>query len=178
MLGQSLCKTLFIHAGLPLQLLLSVTQNLTRAEPNDILTRLNEIVAGTKATISFMSFFESRQHATLHGSMAVAQRWHGCTMIVVGSCCNLEDRSVIDMKLPTQQCKTKGTETNTANMTVWAPCITAYSTAATCGLNSIHCCCRCSAQLLRRSLWKGPAQPAVRLQQPCLVPGLCTALRG
>jgi len=45
-LGQGLCKTLFIHAGLPLQLLLSLVQGLSKPEPDAILAKLNEIMTG------------------------------------------------------------------------------------------------------------------------------------
>ena len=46
-LGQGQCKTLFIHAGLPLQLLLSLVKSLDKPEPDAILAKLNEVVSGT-----------------------------------------------------------------------------------------------------------------------------------
>ena len=46
-LGQALCKSLFIHAGLPIQLLLSVVRSLTNPEPDAMLAELNNIVAGS-----------------------------------------------------------------------------------------------------------------------------------
>lgn len=45
-LGQGLCKTLFIHAGLPLQLLLEVIQQSSSSEPDSILDKLNTLVQG------------------------------------------------------------------------------------------------------------------------------------
>ena len=47
MLGQGLCKSLFIHAGLPLRLLLQVLQQLSSQDPIDILDKLNSMVKGT-----------------------------------------------------------------------------------------------------------------------------------
>lgn len=46
-LGQAMCRTLFIHAGLPVQLLLRVTHSLTSSEPDEILDKLNAIMAGS-----------------------------------------------------------------------------------------------------------------------------------
>ncbi|KAL0042325.1 hypothetical protein WJX77_009183 [Trebouxia sp. C0004] len=45
-LGQGQCKTLFIHAGLPLQLLLNLVKSLDKPEPDAILAKLNEVVSG------------------------------------------------------------------------------------------------------------------------------------
>ena len=51
-LGQGQCKTLFIHAGLPLQLLLSLVKSLDKPEPDAILAKLNEVVSGTSCILT------------------------------------------------------------------------------------------------------------------------------
>lgn len=45
-LGQGQCKTLFIHAGLPLPLLLSLVQGVDKPEPQAVLHKLNEVMSG------------------------------------------------------------------------------------------------------------------------------------
>lgn len=45
-LGQGACKSLFIHAGLPLQLISEVVQQSSSSEPNDVLDKLNTLVKG------------------------------------------------------------------------------------------------------------------------------------
>ena len=51
-LGQGQCKTLFIHAGLPLHLLLSLVKSLDKPEPDAILAKLNEVVSGTSCILT------------------------------------------------------------------------------------------------------------------------------
>ncbi|KAL3163181.1 hypothetical protein ABBQ32_009587 [Trebouxia sp. C0010 RCD-2024] len=46
MLGQGTCKSLFIHAGLPLQLMLEVAQQASSFEPDILLEKLNTLVQG------------------------------------------------------------------------------------------------------------------------------------
>ena len=48
-LGQGVCKTLFIHAGLPLQLMLDVMQQSSSSEPDRIVDKLNTLVQGVLA---------------------------------------------------------------------------------------------------------------------------------
>lgn len=47
-LGQGQCKTLFIHAGLPLPLLLSLAQGVDKPEPQAVLHKLNEVMSGNR----------------------------------------------------------------------------------------------------------------------------------
>ena len=49
-LGQGVCKTLFIHAGLPLQLMLDVMQQSSSSEPDRIVDKLNTLVQGVAFT--------------------------------------------------------------------------------------------------------------------------------
>ena len=51
-LGQGVCKTLFIHAGLPLQLMLNVIQQSSSSEPDSIVDKLNTLVQGALAYTS------------------------------------------------------------------------------------------------------------------------------
>ena len=48
-LGQGVCKTLFIHAGLPPQLMLDVIQQSSSSEPDSIVDKLNTLVQGALA---------------------------------------------------------------------------------------------------------------------------------
>lgn len=48
-LGQGVCKTLFIHAGLPLQLTLQVIQQSSSSKPDRIVDELNVLVKGARA---------------------------------------------------------------------------------------------------------------------------------
>ena len=66
-LGQALCKSLFVHAGLPIQLLLSVVQSLTNPEPDAMLAELNNIVAGS-LIMSLQSIRFCMWHVTAIGT--------------------------------------------------------------------------------------------------------------
>ncbi|KAL3131729.1 hypothetical protein ABBQ38_007449 [Trebouxia sp. C0009 RCD-2024] len=46
MLGQGTCKSLFIHAGLPLQLMLKIAQQASTSKPDILLEKLNTLVQG------------------------------------------------------------------------------------------------------------------------------------
>ena len=68
-LGQGQCKTLFIHAGLPLHLLLSLVKSLDKPEPDAILAKLNEAVSGTSCILTSW-----RSKASNEASRC----WQGC----------------------------------------------------------------------------------------------------
>lgn len=65
-LGQGLCKSLFIHAGLPLQLLLQVLQQLSRQEPIDILDKLNLMLKGKLMASNDSFLLLVGQHVPAH----------------------------------------------------------------------------------------------------------------